>query len=180
MSQKMKLHAARPHSAPNFLSADLNKYSASPSWICQPLRLRAPVAPWSDSRELSRLRSRRHARTAEFSLRGAEWFAAAFAGRSVHRQYVVIDSVGICFVDACDALVLAQHRAESAFSDVALGAELRSAETRCYRHQQRSQVPGRSTARQPRVNANGNGPGSLVRYAPSKKTRARSPMASSN
>jgi hypothetical protein len=42
------------------------------------------------------------------------------------------------------------------------------------------QVPSRSTARQPRVNANGNGPGSLVRYAPSKKTRARSPMASSN
>jgi hypothetical protein len=34
-------------------------------------------------------------------------------------------------------------------------------------------LTGRSISRQPRVNAKGNGPGSLVRYAPSKKTRAR-------
>ena len=43
-----------------------------------------------------------------------------------------------------------------------------------------SQLPTNSTSRQPRVKAKGNGPGSLVRYSPSKNTSARSPICSSN
>jgi hypothetical protein len=39
---------------------------------------------------------------------------------------------------------------------------------------------GRSTWKQPRVKANGNGPGSLVRYSPSKNTIARFGICSSN
>jgi hypothetical protein len=56
----------------------------------------------------------------------------------------------------------------------------RRAELLDRRHRQRSQVPSRSTSKQPRVNANGNGPGSLVRYDPSKKTSVRSPISSLN
>ncbi len=56
----------------------------------------------------------------------------------------------------------------------------RPAELFYCRHRQRSQVPSRSTSKQPRVNANGNGPGSLVRYDPSKKTSVRSPISSLN
>ena len=57
---------------------------------------------------------------------------------------------------------------------------LHPAELLYRRHRQRSQVPSRSTSKQPRVNANGNGPGSLVRYDPSKKTSVRSPISSLN
>ena len=60
-----------------------------------------------------------------------------------------------------------------------IAASFRPAEL-LYRRHQRSQVPSRSTSKQPRVNANGNGPGSLVRYDPSKKTSVRSPISSLN
>jgi hypothetical protein len=68
---------------------------------------------------------RRHATAAEFGSRSAQRLAAAFTGRTVEREFMVVDGIGIGFLRAGDLLVFRQKADELlsqvAFGEIALG-----------------------------------------------------------
>ena len=55
-----------------------------------------------------------HASSAKFGLRRSQGLAAMFAGRSIHQQPMMINSVGICLRVAGHALVVVEHHREIA------------------------------------------------------------------